>query len=374
MTKANPLLEGLDEAVSRGTPESRARALWHATDLMMTGRYSEDEIWTFGEVIARLAEEIEVAARAELARRMAHFDDAPVNILHKLAFDDSIDVAGPVLQESERLEPYAMVANVCLKSQPHLLAISKRESLVEMVTDVLVTRGDQEVVTSVASNGGARFSDAGFQHMIELAEGDTVLAERLGLRADIPRHVFRQLIAKASDEVKKRLLHERPDMVEQIHSTVTEVAGELKSRLAPASKSYLIAKQAVTAQYQLGKLNEKVISGYARSRKFEEVTLGLSLMCALPENAVERALLDNNRDTLLILARALRFAWETTMSLLFLGARDHRIASKELRDLKDRFGRLNIETSLNVMKSYRSHSNSGDAKPAAEPKPALAAR
>ena len=90
-------LSDLDLAVSRGTAESRMRALWHTTDLMMTGRYSEDEIWTFGEVIGRLADEIEVAARAQLARRLARFDKAPVNIIHKLAFDDSIDVAGPIL-------------------------------------------------------------------------------------------------------------------------------------------------------------------------------------------------------------------------------------------------------------------------------------
>jgi len=132
MTKADAFLSELDEAVSRGTPESRARALWHTTDLMIAGHYSEDEIWTFGAVIGRLADEIEVAARAKLAKRLAHFDDAPVNVIHKLAFDDSIDVAGPVLKESERLEPYAMVANVCLKSQSHLLAISKRETLVEI--------------------------------------------------------------------------------------------------------------------------------------------------------------------------------------------------------------------------------------------------
>ena len=124
MTRVNPLLHDLDDAVSRGTPESRARALWHATDLMTAGRFSEDEIWTFGEVIGRLADEIEVTARAQLSRRLARFNDVPVNILHKLAFDDSIDVAAPMLLVSERLEPYAMVANVCLKSQSHLLAIS----------------------------------------------------------------------------------------------------------------------------------------------------------------------------------------------------------------------------------------------------------
>lgn len=366
MTKVNAFLGDLDEAVARGTPESRERALWHTTDLMITGNFSEDQIWTFGAVIGRLADEIEVAARAQLAKRLARFDDAPVNVIHKLAFDDSIDVAGPVLEESKRLEPYAMVANVCLKSQSHLLAISKRESLVEMVTDVLVTRGDQEVVTAVASNEGARFSENGFRHMIEQAEGDSILAERLSLRRDIPRHVFEQLVARASDQVKTRLQRERPDIAKPIQSTVANVASELQSRLGPASKSYAIAKQAVTALHRQGKLNESGISSYARTRKVDEVTIGLSLLCTLPEDLVERALLDANRETLLTLARALRFSWDTTMSLLFLGARDHRIASTELKDLRDEFGRLNIETSRGVLKSYQSRNTSEDASPGAK--------
>src|SRR5450432_4727058 len=129
MSQSKSFLQDLDEAISRGTPESRARALWYATDLLIAGRFSDDEIWTFGEVIGRLADEIEVAARVQLARRLARFDKAPVNIIHKLAFDDEIEVAGPVLLESERLESYALVANVCTKSQSHMLAITKRTSI-----------------------------------------------------------------------------------------------------------------------------------------------------------------------------------------------------------------------------------------------------
>src|SRR6478609_8684638 len=147
MNQPKTFLRDLDDAVSRGTSESCVRALWHATDLLIAGRYSDDEIWTFGEVIGRLADEIEVAARAQLARRLARFDRAPVNVIHKLAFDDSIDVAGPVLRDSERLEPYALVANACTKSQTHMLAISERKSIEETVTDVLVTRGNKEVVS-----------------------------------------------------------------------------------------------------------------------------------------------------------------------------------------------------------------------------------
>jgi uncharacterized protein (DUF2336 family) len=364
MNEAKSFLRDLDEAVLRGTAESRLRALWHTTDLLITGRYSEDEIWTFGEVIGRLADEIEVAARAQLAKRLARFELAPVNIIHKLAFDDSIDVAGPVLRESARLEAYALIANVCTKSQPHLLAISKRKSLAETVTDVLVKRGNREVLSSLAHNNGARFSDFGFLHMIQRAEGDSILAEQLGLRKDIPRQLFQQLIAKASDDVKKRLEGERPEMADQIQTSVTDVAGDLQSKFGPVSRSHFVAKRVVATQHQQGNLNENSISGYARFHKFDEVTIGLSLLCALPGDVIERALVDRNREMLLVLAKALDFSWATTMALLFLGAKDHRITGKDLDDMEREYGRLNVETSRSVLQFYQSRKTAGAADPA----------
>jgi uncharacterized protein (DUF2336 family) len=374
MSKVKSFLGELDDAVLRGTAESRARALWHATDLLLAGRYSDDEIWTFGEVIGRLADEIEVAARAQLAGRLAGFDRAPVNIIHKLAFDEAIEVARPILQDSERLEDYALVANVCTKSQSHLLAISKRKSLEETVTDVLVTRGDREVVNSVATNRGARFSDFGFLHMIKRAEGDAILAEHLGLRQDIPRQLFQQLIAKASDDVKRRLERERPALVERIQSTVSDVTGALQAKFGPVSRSYFVAKRVVTTQHRQGNLNENSISGYARHHKLDEVTIGLSLLCALPGDVIERAVMDKNREMLLVLAKALDFSWATTMSLLFLGARGHRITAKELNDLEIGFGRLKLETSRSVLKFYQSRKIADGADSGPNRQPALVAQ
>lgn len=347
-------LRDLDEAVSRGTPESRAKALWHTTDLMIAGRFSDDEIWTFGEVVTRLADEIEVAARAQLSERLARFDRAPANIINKLAFDDAIEVAGPVLRESKQLETYALVANACTKSQAHMLSISQRENIEERVTDELVTRGNQEVVTSVAKNSGARFSDFGFLHMVQRAEGDSILAEQLGLRKDIPRHVFQQLIAKATDDVKQRLLGERPEMAMHIQSSVTDLAGELQSKFGPSSRGHFVAKRVVSTQHRLGNLNETSISNYARSHRLEEVTIGLSLLCALPSDVIERVMLDRNREMLLILCKALDFSWDTTMALLFLGAKDHRITASDLSDLESEYARLNIETSKSVLSFYQS--------------------
>src|SRR3982074_68192 len=330
MIEAGSFLRELEEAVSRGSAESRLQALWHATDFLIAGRDTDHEIWVFGEVMGGLADGIELVGRSQLPERLVRTDNSSINIVKKLAFDDSIDVAGPMLQHSGRLDAKTMISNIRTKSQSHLLAISKRSSLPVVVTDELVTRGNREVVNSVATNDGARFSDFGFLHMIKRSEADSILAEQLGLRKDIPRRIFQQLIAKASDDVRRKLEWERPDLLGEIQTSVADVTGALQSKFGPASMSYFNAKKLVALRHQRGDLNQSSILEYARSRKFEETTVGLSLLCSLPVDVVERALLDSSREMILILAKALNFEWETTMSLLFLAAKDHRVSALEL--------------------------------------------
>jgi len=354
MNLTKSYLQDLDEAIQRGTAETRERALWHATNLLIAGSYSEDEVLTFGKVIGRLADEIEVEVRAQLSQRLAGFDRAPVNVIHKLAFDDAIEVAGPVLEQSVQLDDSTLVANASSKSQSHMLAISRRNSIGESVTDVLVERGNSAVVNSLAGNSGASFSSPGLLHMVKRAEGDSILAEQLGLRKDVPRHLFQQLIAKATDDVRKRLASERPEMMEAIGASVVDVAGELQSKFGPMSRGYFVAKRVVTTQHRLGNLNEASIAGYARAHKVEEVTIGLALLCALPIDVIERVLVNRDQQMLLILAKAVDFSWDSTMALLFVAAKDHRITARDLADLEREFGRLNVATSKSILKFYQS--------------------
>src|SRR6476646_5684789 len=100
-------LEELDDAIRSGTPESRERALWHATDLLMVGRYTDEEIWVFGEVIGRLASEIDLA---------------PGQLLDKLASDQTIEEAGPVLRYAERIDIRTLLKSANTQGQQHLLA------------------------------------------------------------------------------------------------------------------------------------------------------------------------------------------------------------------------------------------------------------
>lgn len=140
-------------------------------------------------------------------------------------------------------------------------------------------------------------------------------------------------------------------------SSVASVAGALQAKFGPASKSYFEAKKAVAALNRYGSLSESNIREYAQSRKLEETIAGLCLLCSLPVDVIERALVDRNREMVLMLAKAWDFSWETTISLLFLGASNHQISAGDLEQLHNDFVLLNVGTAQSVLQIFRSRKN-----------------
>src|SRR5262245_20876297 len=139
MTAQNSLIRELEDALSHGSAERREKTLRRVTDLFVFGssHFSVDHITVFDGVFSHLVADIEKSARVALAERLASIPNAPPKVIRKLAADDSIEVARPVLEQSEQLDNVSLVENAKAKSQEHLLAITRRKSLAETVTDVL---------------------------------------------------------------------------------------------------------------------------------------------------------------------------------------------------------------------------------------------
>src|ERR1700687_455854 len=214
------LIPELEDVIQHGTRAKRVGALQRITALFLDGAesYSDRHIDLFDGVFGLLIVEIETKARAGLSRHLAPVVNAPVNVLRALANDDDIAVAGPVLEQAPRLTEADLVHIAKAKSQAHLRAISARAALGEAVTDVLVRRGDLEVACSVADNRGARISQKGFVSLVQRAEYDGDLAEKVCLRPDIPETMFRELLAKATAVVCERLLASAtPGVKAEIH-------------------------------------------------------------------------------------------------------------------------------------------------------------
>ena len=345
----------IDCAIAAGSNGRRREMLQRVTDLFIVGSsaYSDDEINLFDDVITRLAAEIEQAARALLAVRLAPIPNAPPKIMRALASDDSIDVAAPVLAQSERLDEPMLVETAIRKSQEHMLAISRRRSLSERITDVLVERGDRQVVLSTAANSGAKFSGEGFATMVRRSDGDDRLAACVGARPEIPPHLFLKLLAKASENVRARLEALHPRAKGEVRQVVDEVVDRIGAKMQAQSQAYAAAQRNVAPLHQSGELDDGKVGAFARAGQFEETTVALALMCDLPIEFVARAMLQDGSEKVLILAKAGGLSWSTLKAILLLRAGKHFTAGSEIAHCLAKFERLKPATAKEIVRFYR---------------------
>jgi uncharacterized protein (DUF2336 family) len=333
----------------------RAEILKKVTDLFVlgSGKFSEDQVELFDSVMGKLLENIERAARVQFGRRLARLPDAPRNVVRALASDAAIEVAGPVLQHCERLDQDALVENAKMQSQNHLLAISGRKVLVEAVTDVLVERGNQLVVSSTARNGGARFSDFGFSTLVRKACDDGDLALCVWSRPDIPRQNLVKLFADASEAVRSQLVESDPRRAELIKSMVARASDEIQAKARAGSHDFALALSHVSRLHAAGKLDEAQLLSFAEEGSFDKVVTALSLMCDLPVGLVERAFAQKQTEQILVLARAVNISWAATETLLLLHAGVNGSSRQQLDHCFASFSRLQPKTAQTALQFYR---------------------
>lgn len=355
------LINEVENDITTGSVERRNAALRRVTDLFIMGseQYSDDEISLFDDVITRLAVDIELSARSLLAVRLAPIPNAPPKIIRALAFDDAIEVARPVLVQSERLDDPTLVENGREKSQEHLLAISRRRSLSEPVTDVLVERGDQRVALSVAENRGARFSDAGLSILVQRSAGDDRLAACVGSRPEIPAHLFLELLAKASHIVRAKLEVAHPRAKREVQQVVAEVADRIRAEAFHGSPDRAAAHTLVEALHWSGELDDSRVRAFAQDGNLDETTVALTLMSGMSLRFVERAMMLEHSETVLVLARAIGLSWSTVKAILLLQAGKRVIAADQIAQCLARFERLKPTTAKEIVKFYHKRDLAG---------------
>ena len=354
MIEVSSLIDELEDAIASGTDSRRLVALRRVTDLFIagSGRYSPDQIALFDDVFLRLANAIEQEARARLARHLSLVPDAPPKVIRWLAFDDAAEVASPVLAASPQLSDGDLVATARTKSQDHLYAISRRPLLSETVTDVLVDRGDQRVVRSVADNVSARFSEFGFDRLITRAQDDDVLAESVGLRRDIPRHHLLKLLESASAAVRTKLAAGNPHAAAAIRDMVAEVNGDIRREIRDSSEEHARAKRQAKKRFKIRQPSEFDIHMRASAQDFENTLIALSAYGRFPIDLVERALLDERPDMALILAKAADCSRTTAKAILLMQVAERGMSEADLERALASFDRLSQATARNVIEFY----------------------
>jgi uncharacterized protein (DUF2336 family) len=329
--------------------------LLRVADLFAFGSegFSGDQMRMFDDIFTTLVANIEVAARAALSARIAVIPHAPPRISRSLALDDNINVAAPILEQSQQLDSDWLAKTARTRSQGHLLAISRRKTLDESVTDVLLERGNRPVVLSTASNPGAKISNEGFINLLKRSDGDDEIAISVGLRNDIPRHHLLRLLGKATHAVRTKLATANPAMSAVIQQAVSEVAGQIQAKTNAVSRNYHAAQELIEELRNTGRLAESDIAAFAKAGKFEETTAALAALCHLPVEMVERAMVQDRPETVLIITKAIGISWPTVKIILKLRGGAQGVSPHQLELCLGTFSRLKPATARQVIDFQR---------------------
>jgi uncharacterized protein (DUF2336 family) len=354
MPAALSLIPELEEVIQHGSRKKRVETLQRVTSLFLYGAssYNDEHVDLFDHVFGLLIKEIENQARAELSARLAPVPNAPVNVLRALAKDDDIAIAGPVLELAPRLPDADLVDVAKTKSQAHLQAISARRVLGEAVTDVLVGRGDREVARTVAGNRGARISAMGFSRLVERAADDGVLAEKVGLRPDIPPPMFRELLMRATAVVLKRLLASAaPEAKAEVRDVLSKVSKEVGARVGP--RDYSIAQRVVLNLNRAGQMNEAALFAFCSEGKYDESVVGLAALAKVPINVVDRLMSGDRPDPVLILCKAAGLGWSTVKGIFQVHPKGKDVAQYGFDEAFANYNRLSTSTARRVVRFWQ---------------------
>ena len=367
------IADEVEAAVAAGSPDKCFETLKSVAGLLSAsaGSLSEEQVALFGDVLDRLINTIELRslaeigariALAELSKQLAPMGQAPTSVVRRLARNDDISVAEPVLIESARLSPEDLVEIARNKSEQHLLAISGRWWLKEVVTDALLARRYRSVSRRLMRNPGARVSPAGFAIVVSQAETDPELAVETGIRVDLPAELRNRLLRSATEAVRTRLLSRAPaDLFENIRKAISAASKSVDRQMSKVhdfeSAMLLIGRLKVE-----DRLNEAVLGDFARQRRYEETVTALAELSQSNVEVVRSLMQSLRSDGILVPCKVADLGWQTVISVLDCRFAAGATAPDELAKLKRQFADLSAADARRLLRLWTVRSPSPTSK------------
>jgi uncharacterized protein (DUF2336 family) len=186
------LIAELDSTISKAPVMRQAKILESVADLFLDGTmaFSAEHVALFDDVIRRLMEKADNATLTKLGKRLAVSGYTLTTVFNKLARHEDIAIAGPVLELAPGLGDGMLAEVAGAKGPKHLTAISRRNTIGDTVTDILIERGNPEMALKLAGNPHARLSEMAFVKLINKAKSDKALADAIAARNDLPEELL----------------------------------------------------------------------------------------------------------------------------------------------------------------------------------------
>jgi len=343
---AQDYLNDLQKISIDQSSESRREALRRITDLFIvtSDMQSETDNAEFGDAISKIASNTDESARAELSHRIAKRPDTPRNLAFHLA-NDTITVAEPVLEHAINLTSEDLAAIARNHGQAHMLAICKRLNIDPQVTDVLVERGEEAVLKTVAKNNGAAFSRPGYETITKRAEYSLAINEALLKRPDFPNDLRPHVNTNVTNGYNQEFANTNVDssLEEMSHDPSLNSGDETDKIRVPFKKE-------ITLLYNSGNLQQDTVVRFSRAKCLGSTAFAIAMLVSLDIKTVYHCIFEGSPMTLAILCRALDFNNATFWEIIELRKSAGKLPGNFLLEAGNILDTIDKNTSQRVLR------------------------
>lgn len=282
------------------------------------------------DILRQLIHDVEMAVRRKLADRLADQPNAPHELVLTLANDD-IEVAHPILLNTDVLHDAELIEIVRHRTLEHQLAIAMRRSLNEPVSNALVETGNKTVIQTLLENENARISRATMEYLVEQSAQVDEFQNPLLHRPDLGSELAARMYWWVSAALRQHILTNfdiDPDQLDATieNSVVESMASEgdstdrEKGSASSALADRLADEDSITPQLLIQALRQG------------EVSLFQSLFGKLAQirpRLVRRLMFEPNGEALAVACKALRID-KADFASIFLLSRKARPGDKSV--------------------------------------------
>ncbi|SHM24402.1 DUF2336 domain-containing protein [Roseibium suaedae] len=304
-----------------------------------------------GDIIMQVMDELEEETRISLALKMCHHPAAPHDLMARLA-NDCFPVAEAVLRNSDVLDTTDLegIARSC--SMEHLEAIASRRKVEEAVTGILVDRGDEVVLTTVASNNGAQMANETFDRLVSMVKTYPRLQNALIRRSNLPQTAVRILAGLLTEEMAERVQSMGGDseltraLAERAVDTVKERAAKLE---ASRKEAMAFIQKVVDGAVSL----DEGIRHFIRNDGLAELGILLAKVSHLPMASVSQLIYGKSEKTLIVVCKATGVSDEGFKNILTVRARKVGLTGQEVAEAIKRYKNFSKEKAVEALDAIR---------------------
>jgi uncharacterized protein (DUF2336 family) len=262
----------------------------------------------FDEILATVASDYSRQVRTQIARLVASSLSPFSRSAQRFAMDE-IEVARPVLERSEALSDAALLQVVNEKSQDHMMAVTRRRRISEAVSQALVERGDDAVVSSLLTNEKAEIGLQAYDLVAKRAETSPVLRAPLVRRSGVPLELLNELYLKVEADLRREIVGKFESVPpEELEAAFQRSRTRISGRYGHP-EDFDQAKQRVDALARKGGLVPPALMTLLREGPAARTAFKIALarLCDVPFDLVERVVEAQDLDTLALLCRGANF-------------------------------------------------------------------